>query len=78
MSRRYRTYTNQELLAALTVVNDDLGLASYRFGEANRSRQPYWRNWVRTLGRKKRSICTELARRGLLYDPKERWSHVTD
>ena len=32
MSCRYRSYTHQELVAALTTVNDDLALASYRPG----------------------------------------------
>ena len=74
MARRYRSYTDQELVAALLAVNDDLGLAVYRYGEAIGSRQPYWRSRVRTLGRKKRSICTEMAERGLLHDPAGRYS----
>lgn len=74
MARRYRSYTDQELMAVLTTVNDDLGLASFRYGEASSGRQPYWRGRVRTLGRKKRTICTEMARRGILHDPAGRYS----
>jgi len=33
MPRQYHSYTNQKLLAALTAVNDDLGLASYHPGD---------------------------------------------
>lgn len=74
MARRYRSYTDQELVVALLTVNDDLGWASYRYGEASAGRQPYWRNRMRTLGRKKRTICSEMARRQILHDPTGRYS----
>ena len=76
MARRYRTYTDRELLAALAQVNQDLGVAGEGYGGCQRHHRPYWRNRLRSLGQRKRSVCGELARRGLLHDPKERWSHA--
>jgi hypothetical protein len=73
MARRYRSYTDEELLATLALVNDGLNMAGYRLIAARPSRQSYWRNRIRALGHKKRSICIELSQRGLLYDPTGRY-----
>ena len=77
MARRYASYSDKELAEALAAVNNDLGLASYRYTDCEDRRKAYWRNRLRTLGHKKRLVCGELARRKLLYDPKGRYTRST-
>jgi hypothetical protein len=65
MTIRYASLTNDELVAALKQVNEDIGMAQYKLSDNPRS--GYWYNRVRTLCGKRKRIYAVMGEKGLAY-----------
>ncbi len=67
MAIRYASLTNDELVAALKQVNEDIGMAQYKLSDNPGSRYWYWYNRVRSLCGTRRRIYAVMGDRGLAH-----------
>lgn len=72
--KRLATYTNAELVEMRKIAIEHLEQAKFEYSVCSRHKKAYWFNQTRNWGGKWARCSREMAKRGILYDPKGKWS----